>query len=140
MERIKFQCSLTELRGIMLDWVKILHLEDWNIQLDICDKKEMTDEYGQINAGFVEQLPVSLQAKIKIINPKCYEQVQQSQLWFFPQNMEETLVHELLHLEYEPFKPRDEDSGEYLMWHRQLDKTAKLLVQFKQEIQQLKHQ
>jgi len=90
MERI-----LTEkqLREISKYWIAVLGLTDWNIAININHKgdMELTCVAGEVSYSFVER-----EVQIRILHPDDYVGGPA-----FLQDMEKTLVHELLHLKFD---------------------------------------
>lgn len=72
-------------------WIKLLHLEDWDI---VCKTKRRTeldlDGQGEVKYNFVGK-----QALISILDEVDWDNE------YFKQDVEKTLVHELLHLKFD---------------------------------------
>ena len=68
------------------EWKNILGLTHWNIEVQIVHGDEINNNQGQNDYSFIDE-----QSLIRIKRPEDY-------YGYFPQNMEKTLVHELLHL------------------------------------------
>lgn len=89
-----------ELRQKCAEWQKVLRLEDWDVKVKLKRGRDL--ELG--GAGECGWTIEKKQALIKITDsadypPDC----------IIPQDMERTLVHELLHLHFAPFD--DFESG-----------------------------
>ena len=90
-----------ELRAKCIEWQKILRLQDWIVQVSIKRSRDMVD--GNFNAQIHVTLPNRI-ATIYILDPIDYES--RSEL---PQDMEQHLVHELLHIHLYPITGRFEE-------------------------------
>lgn len=64
-------------------------------------------------------------AVIKILDPSDYPQTP------FEQDMEISLVHELLHLHFALFEPKTDDSLEFLIMESTIEQLANILVEMK---------
>jgi len=96
------ECVLTEpeLTALCAEWQKRLRLQDWTVKVKIARERDMdANRAGQI-------LWVSLKkvALIKILDSVDYNHTDG-----WPQDHEETLVHELLHLHNSRF-PTEENN------------------------------
>ncbi len=76
-------------------WQKVLRLQDWNIQAVVVRRRDMELECVQ---GECEPQLSNKRATIRLLDPVDYLPDNE-----WPQDMERTLVHELLHLHMEPF-------------------------------------
>lgn len=85
-----------QLQKKLFEWQKRLRLQDWLITIEIVRERDFSME-GVL--GEVHWVLEKKMAKIKIIDPIDYPPDS-----FEPQDMENTLVHELLHLHFAPFK------------------------------------
>lgn len=74
-------------------WQKKLGLSDWEIDASICRANHM----GAERAGEINWTLQNKQASIRLLDPTDYPD-----LGVFEQDMEGTLVHELLHLHHAP--------------------------------------
>ena len=116
--------KLDHLEELLEEWKSILHLEQWDIVLRRSRQKDFLEEDSQ---GEVTFNSVECQAIIRILDPVDWADTP------FKQDMEETLVHELLHLIYVDFEPEDQNSLQYTLWHRSIDSTARVLVSLKRK-------
>jgi hypothetical protein len=116
--------KLDRLEELLEEWKSILHLEQWDISLRIRRQKDFLegDNQGEITFNRVE-----CQAIIHILDPIDWVDI------LFNQDMEKTLVHELLHIIYADFEPEDSDSLQYTLWHRSIDSMARVLVSLKRK-------
>ena len=120
----KYIFNHNHLEELLEEWKGILHLEQWDISLGIRRQKDFLegDNQGEITFNRVE-----CQAIIHILDPIDWVDIP------FNQDMEKTLVHELLHIIYADFEPEDSDSLQYTLWHRSIDSMARVLVSLKRK-------
>ena len=114
--------NINHLEGLLEEWKSILHLEQWDIELKRSRQRDFLegDNQGEITFNKVE-----CQAIIHILDPFDWVDTP------FKQDMEKTLVHELLHIIYADFEPEDPNSLQYTLWHRSIDSMARALVSLK---------
>lgn len=112
------------LEELLEEWKGILHLEQWDTELIIIRQKDFLEEDNQ---GEITFSKVGCQAIIRILDPVDWVDTP------FKQDMEKTLVHELLHLVYADFEPEDQNSLQYTLWHRSINSTARVLVSLKRK-------
>lgn len=99
--------TIRQIRRLLPFWQDVLNLREWKITIRYGTAEEMSDNVG-LNYISVEEL------ESLILLSRHQEDV------------EETLVHELLHLVYDGHKPQD---WRYDAMHeRALNRTAKALV------------
>jgi len=84
--------TLEELKSRCTYWQRRLRLQDWTIFLDVQSAKDMK---ADDNDGEIQMLQVKRQAWITILDPADYPAHADE-----PQDMERTLVHELLHIHF----------------------------------------
>lgn len=90
--------TLPQLKKLCKEWQKILRLQDWDIELRLVTLEQMgNDAQGCIMPSLPNKTAVMF-----ILDQGSYTDD------IFPQDMEETLVHELVHLHTAPFCPEDE--------------------------------
>jgi hypothetical protein len=93
-EQLKAKCA---------EWQKILRLEDWTIFIEIHRARDLKTENSQAE---IEPFLLKRMAKIRILAPIDYEPT----CWT-PQDMEVSLVHELLHIHlFQLFADRENES------------------------------
>ena len=109
-----------QLNKALKKWKKILRLQEWDITAQISRAMHFNLEGVQ---GENRITLVSKQAMILLLDPIDYPDYSS-----FPQDMEQTLVHELLHCTMAELEPSDEDSLEYTVWHSTIDTLAKAFV------------
>lgn len=110
-----------ELCELCSEWQETLKLQDWEVGLAIARE---IDFKRQVQAECSWVLPKKM-ALIKIIDPIDYHNE------VFLQDMEVSLVHELLHLHYAPFDNFDNESLECVCMEQSIDLIAKALVKLK---------
>lgn len=106
-------------RKLLDRWVRILHLEEWNINFQW--KVRAKDMIGQDCIGCTSANVVSRQAIIQMIDPVDFENPD------FPYDYEKTLVHELLHLTFWDMDDTGDDLRDKLI-HIMVDRMARALV------------
>lgn len=111
-----------ELKASLGEWVRILHLEAWNIRAFIQRRRDMPDQQAQ---GYTSYSFERRTAAILILDPMDYDDE------LFEQDMEQTLVHELMHLVLEVLTPENKESLEYAMLEQIVDSMATTLVKLK---------
>lgn len=111
-----------ELRQLCAEWQKILRLQDWDVVVQVSRRD---DTFGHTNTGQVRYQLGLKQALIKIIDPIDYPTNV-----IYPQDMETTLVHELLHLHFAPFDA-DDDTPAGTAQEQAIEAIAKGLVSLK---------
>ena len=116
--------NLNHLEELLEEWKSILHLEQWGILLRIRRQRDFLEGDSQGDITFNR---VGCQAIICILDPIDWVDTP------FNQDMEKTLVHELLHIIYADFEPEDSDSLQYILWHRSIDSMARVLVSLKRK-------
>ncbi|MHC5828154.1 MAG: hypothetical protein ACYT04_72755, partial [Nostoc sp.] len=111
--------NLENLQQECLDWQRTLKLSDWDISVKLVPHREMPDAIGHVRWDADEK-----SADIRLITPEDY---QSSVLR--PYNIEETLVHELLHLHFVTFDVSDEPKR--LATEQAINAIARALVNLK---------
>ena len=91
-----------KLRELCKEWQERLGLQSWNVKTGIYRERNFC---GPERQGENEYNLATGTSLIRILDPVDYPESK------FKQDMEVTLVHELLHLVFAPFEP-DEDSKE----------------------------
>lgn len=117
------------LEELLEEWKSILHLGQWDIELR---RSRQVDFLEGDNQGEITFNRVECQAIIRILDPIDWVDTP------FKQDMEKTLVHELLHLIYADFEPEDSNSLQYTLWHRSIDSMARALVSLKRKGEAMK--
>lgn len=114
--------TIEELDALLFEWQGRLCLTEWDIVLKIVRRSEFGEEDNQADVTYNE---VSRQGIIRILDPIDWDND------LFNQDMEKSLVHELLHLMWRDFEPADGDSREHILWHSRLETTARIMVALK---------
>ena len=125
------ETQLQELQKLCAEWQKKLHLQEWNINVNILPKNrmDMEDTDGEIWHSIE-----SVDAEINLLDPADARGRQS------PYDMEVVLVHELLHTLFLPFAPEDKESLQHKFMERAIDRIAHVLVEMKREEENAKHQ
>lgn len=121
--------NLNRLEELLEEWKSILHLEKWDIELR---RSRQIDFLEGDNQGEITFNKVECQAILSILDHIDWVDTP------FKQDMEKTLVHELLHLIYADFEPEDSNSLQYTLWHRSIDSMARVLVSLKRKGEAMK--
>lgn len=87
--------TVDELLALCVEWQERLRLQDWRIGLTIARARDFENDRKEAEITMMDMLK---EARIKILNPVDYP----ATCWL-PQDMEEALVHELLHIHFLPF-------------------------------------
>jgi hypothetical protein len=116
-----------QLKNLCNEWQKVLGLSDWDIKITISRAKEMFDEDTQAGVNWVLRKKTAL---IKILDPIDYKI---SGVTFWEQDMEQSLVHELMHLHIASFDNSKEGSLEDICVDQVCDIVAKGFVKLKRQ-------
>lgn len=108
-----------ELRALCLEWQAVLNIQFWDIKVGIY---RCRDFVKQNSAAEVSWQLATATAILRILDPADYDRD------LFPQDMEQSLVHELLHLRFAEAEMTESGSLEETMYERAIDQTAKALV------------
>lgn len=111
-----------ELKKLCAFWQNQLKLNNWRIAIGIERKTAFNNSQSTGEIEFVSALN---KAVIKILDPSDYPQSP------FEQDMEISLVHELLHLHFALFEPKSDDSLEFLIMESTIEQLANILVEMK---------
>lgn len=111
-----------ELKASLDEWVQILHLEAWEIHTFIRRRRDIPDKQAE---GYTSYSFERRMADILLLDPMDYDDAS------FAQDMEQTLVHELMHLVLEVLTPENKESLEYVMLEQIVDSLATTLVKLK---------
>lgn len=104
-----------ELKNLCNEWQALLGLAHWSIDVRVVRGAEIGDNRGQ-----TDYTPVSEAAVMRLKDPVDYH-------GFFPCDLEEKIVHELLHLIF------DNIAAEGDAYEQVLDRTARALVKLKRQ-------
>lgn len=111
-----------ELKKLCLFWQNQLKLNNWRIVVEI---KKLTEFNNKQSLSEIEFTSALNKAAIKILDPSDYPQTP------FEQDMEISLVHELLNLHFALFEPKSDDSLEFLIMESTIEQLANILVEMK---------
>lgn len=111
-----------ELKKLCSFWQNQLKLNNWRIIVGIKNLTEFNNKQSLSEIEFVSALN---KAVIKILDPSDYPQSP------FEQDMEISLVHELLHLHFALFEPKSDASLEFLIMESTIEQLANILVEMK---------
>jgi hypothetical protein len=100
-------------------WQKVLRLQDWRVRVRLVRQRDLRDPGNQ---GESEWVLENRAAVIRVLEPFDYPS---DSVW--PQDMERTLVHELLHLHFAPFDA-EPDTAESIAQEQAIDCIATGLV------------
>ena len=114
--------SQEELKKLCEEWRERLRLQAWDVDAGIYRASEFELENC---CGENEWGNRGNKSTIRILDPVDYPKSN------FTQDMEVTLVHELLHLHFEAFEPKDKDTLQYDLMERTIDRLAHTLVELK---------
>ena len=90
-------------------WAKQLFLDDWDVEASFADAEKLKDDYGRVEHGYHE-------GRCKIFLSSRERGDQLARLYGVGgYSIEETLVHELLHVRTTHLKPRFENQEERTM-------------------------
>ena len=112
-----------ELEDSLAEWQKRLRLDAWDVRIGIYRERSFD---GGGRSGEISYSIESGKAVIKLLDPVDYPDED------FPQDMEVTLVHELLHLKFAAFTPQD-DTLEHRLFEQTVESMAHLLFALKRE-------
>lgn len=110
-----------ELEQLTQEWQKRLGLMDWNIHVTIEHDADMNNRAGEVDWTLTLK-----QATIRLVDPQT---IRKSLV--FKYDLEQTLVHELLHLHSAPFDKFKSGGLKETALEVMIDKTATALVELK---------
>lgn len=116
--------TIQELEEACAYWQNRLRLNSWDISIGICRQSDFNNKDAQ---GEVDYEIAAGTAIIRILDSLDFPDSP------FNQDMEVTLVHELLHLHFSAFEPEDGTLASTLM-ERTIERLAKTLVGLKREV------
>ena len=118
-----YTVSQEKLDALCVEWQNILHLQAWDIVVKICRSGEFEDK--DCVGENLWDLRVC-KSFIRILDPIDYK----SSSWGY--DMEVCLVHELLHLHFMSFQPKD-DGLEHDFMESVIERLASVLVDLKRK-------
>ena len=111
-----------ELQSLCSEWQKTLRLQDWDIRARFVKHYR----FPQSKQGEVSCVEEQKTALIRILVPEDYEPDQE-----WPQDIEQTLVHELVHVHFIAFTDSEKGSAKDLALEQGVELTAWALVNLK---------
>lgn len=108
-----------QLEAKCAEWQKVLRLEDWTVDLHLKRERDFSNRDCNAEISLNEQNKIAF---IKVIDPVDYQPGQ-----IRSHDMEEDLVHELLHIHFWPLTRGEE--GENLAEEQAINMIAKALIQ-----------
>ena len=99
---------VTEPKKVLEKWQKILRCQDWDIDITIARYSKMDN--GDV-AGWITREYTKKYAHIHLLDPVDIDKSTYHNGNTFPYDMEQVLVHELLHLGTNYFEPEDKGEG-----------------------------
>lgn len=124
MEHVEKHIKPEELDGLLAEWKRILRLEDWDIKAKICRGNGLNMPEG--TQGRCEWTEKRKEAFIKLMDPTDWDST-----CMYPQDMEVTLVHELIHLHCAPFDTFKESTPEDTAMEQMIVRLSQALVGLK---------
>lgn len=79
-------------------WQQVLRLEDWDVEVEVVRHYDLPEDCG----GSIRTFGDKKRALLRLLDPR-----DRNPRWRFDMEMEFTIVHELLHLHFEPLVNRD---------------------------------
>lgn len=115
-----------QLIGLCREWQERLRLEYWDVALKVARVQEFKLKEAQGECTWTLETACAI---IRIVDPLDYPKTP------FKQDMEATLVHELLHLHFAHFDNTAKGSLDEMMMERSIEHIARALVKLKRENQ-----
>jgi len=117
------ECILTvkDLKELCEEWKQVLGLENWQVVIKICRDDDIN------SSGRCDWVLTTRQVSIKILDNIDWHKIVKG----FPQDMEKTLVHELLHCVFAMIDNKEDGSYEEVLLHNNIDLLANALVGLK---------
>lgn len=114
------------LDAMVQKWARILRLQDWDITIAMVDKRDLSLENvaGEISWNREHQ-----QAEIRIMDPS------QRPADMMETDIEETVIHELLHLHACPFDTFEVDSAEYYALELFINRVSQALLKLERSME-----
>lgn len=112
-------CILTEqqMNKKLEYWKTLLGLDSWDIKFTFKRQRDLGDSQARVSW--------TLEKSAAVIGMVCHEDYDNER---FPQDMEQSLVHELLHVKCATFDNFEEGSLQDVMHEQYIDSMAKILV------------
>lgn len=113
------------LQTICTYWQKRLRLQDWDIKIKYERFRRMQNSTGQIPWGQIQMNQEYRSARILILHPSDNEQARG--------DIEETVVHELLHIHFSEVRPQAIKPGDDIAEERVINALAQALITLHKE-------
>jgi len=127
--REEFVVSDEELQKLCAEWRDRLRLNSWDIASGVYRASEF------VNENCIGENTFDLETGRSVI--KVLDNVDYPRDSWFPQDMEVILVHELLHLHFDPFAP-EEGTLRHQFMERTIERLANTFVNLKRETKERK--
>ena len=114
--------TIEELQELCDDWCKRLGMENWDIKLKLVKQKEIEDKMAEVSWNVKKRMAI-----IKVLRHEEYEDT------FWPHDMEASLVHELLHLQFCAFDNFEEGNPLEISLEQSVEQLAVTLVGLKRQ-------
>ena len=118
--------ELEKLKALLLEWQKVLRMQDWDFSIKIKRAFDMPIKDVQ---GCCTYVLASRRVLINLLDPNDYDPA-----FIDEQDLEKTMVHEMLHpmvAQFEDEKAFNADNMEYASCEQTIDTIAKALVTLK---------
>lgn len=117
------QLDLPQLEQLKNEWQKILSLESWDIRVCVTRRKQMPDTTCDGTNLFNQDHELAM---INIVDPQDYESDLGAE-----QDMEETLLHELLHLVLSRCAPDENDALRMSLFEQSINRLSRAFIRIK---------
>jgi len=112
--------TVKELGKLLSYWKNRLGLQPWTIELALANVLASSNAEAEIEINWETET-----ARITILSPEIYRE----RGLLGDQNIERSIVHELLHIIFEPIDPEDRQSLEWKMFEQAIDRVAKAFIE-----------
>ena len=120
--------SEDELPEVVADWQERLHLGHWQIAVRYSKAKVLKNKAKQPCDGCIEIVEERLAAAVDILQPGRYPKGAT-----VSQDVERTIIHELLHIWIRPFEPEEGYHREHIAMEQAIDALSRSLLHAKRE-------
>lgn len=115
-----------KLEQISKRWQKLLSLQDWEINIRLAEPDKILDRsLGQARINLKRKI-----AHIAVLDPKFLSSLESKRA---EAEIEDTVVHELIHCLIEPYAPNDWDSLSGVLAEQSIDAIARAFVKLDKE-------
>jgi hypothetical protein len=109
----------SEFQEMCKRWQSAMRLADWHVEFELADPKDIKGNDGMSHISVI-----NCEAKIQIADPRKVGMENRT----FPYSAELTLVHELLHLYFEPVCAKRKAADRRLMIEQAIETLAKAII------------